>query len=816
MSGLKTTLGGNDKKMLFSKYWRARRNYKKYVDKLKIDDKTVLFESQHGKDFNGQIFYMVKYMAECKDYRKYKLFLAVNTEYKETAEKKLRFYGINSVILLDMNTNAYFKILASAKYLICDVTYLPFFVKKKGQVILDTWHGTPFKTLGKSSKYDAYKIGNAEKMLVAADYILAANSFTSSALVKDFFLNNIACGSTIISGYPRNEIFFDTEKGKNVREAITDKKHVYAYMPTFRGTPGAASVNKADAYIIYYLCEIDKLLKDDEVMFVNLHPLMKNLIPYTQLSHVRPFPEEYATYDVLNACDVLVTDYSSVFFDFANTRKKIVMFPFDSEEYMNERGTYMKLSELPFPIAKDLKEILKEVRSEKEYDDNDFIKRFCPHDGIGATKRLCDFFVLGRDNGIVPERIEDNGKENVFLYGANLAKNGITNSLLTFLQNIDTSKRNYFVTFNTDVVSKDNALTLQMLPKGVGHFGTSGDMNLTLFEHVLRRLFRKKLIPVSVYALLMKKCMKENISRKYGNARIDTLIHFTGYEPEVILEYGAFEGRKIIFSHNDMIAETKMKKAQRKDVLKYAYRKFDKVACVTPDLVESVKKLGGNKKVTVVRNLIDFDKIIKRSKEKLLFDPYTECTVSKQELDEILASGKKKFLNIGRFAPEKGQMRLVKIFARYLLDDHEAVLIILGGYELNNVYKRLEKYVITHKLTKNIVLIKNMSNPYPLIKACDNFVLSSFYEGFGLVIAEASVLGKPVVSTDIVGPHMFMNEYGGTLVENTEEGIYKGLLLLAEGKVNVMDIDYGKLRAETIGEFEALFKRTGMKNAKKE
>lgn len=55
-----------------------------------------------------------------------------------------------------------------------------------------------------------------------------------------------------------------------------------------------------------------------------------------------------------------------------------------------------------------------------------------------------------------------------------------------------------------------------------------------------------------------------------------------------------------------------------------------------------------------------------------------------------------------------------------------------------------------------------------------------------MVLAEADVLGKPIVSTDIAGPRSFMNKYGGTLVENSGEGIYQGLKLLLDGKVKPM------------------------------
>ena len=74
----------------------------------------------------------------------------------------------------------------------------------------------------------------------------------------------------------------------------------------------------------------------------------------------------------MNIADVLITDYSSVFFDFAITTKKIVLFTYDEEEYLAERGMYLELSDLPFPRVKTLDNLLDELRTPIEYDDTGF------------------------------------------------------------------------------------------------------------------------------------------------------------------------------------------------------------------------------------------------------------------------------------------------------------------------------------------------------------------------------------------------------------------------------------------------------------
>ena len=98
-----------------------------------------------------------------------------------------------------------------------------------------------------------------------------------------------------------------------------------------------------------------------------------------------------------------------------------------------------------------------------------------------------------------------------------------------------------------------------------------------------------------------------------------------------------------------------------------------------------------------------------------------------------------------------------------------------------------------------------MSNPYPLIKMCDYFVLPSLYEGFGLVIVEADILGLPCFSADITGPRYFMQKYGGTLVEDSQAGILDGMRACIEGKIpERLNIDYEQYNREAVAQFEAL------------
>ena len=99
-------------------------------------------------------------------------------------------------------------------------------------------------------------------------------------------------------------------------------------MPIRRGSSGNPDA-KAEAYLQYYLYQLDKHLRDDEILYLKIHPSARKNIKFNTFTHIKNCPQNYVTYDVLNCGDVLVTDYSSIMYDFALTRKKIVLFTFD-------------------------------------------------------------------------------------------------------------------------------------------------------------------------------------------------------------------------------------------------------------------------------------------------------------------------------------------------------------------------------------------------------------------------------------------------------------------------------------------------------
>lgn len=378
-------------------------------------------------------------------------------------------------------------------------------------------------------------------------------------------------------------------------------------------------------------------------------------------------------------------------------------------------------------------------------------------------------------------------KKRVLIYTGSLAQNGLTTSLLNLLSNLD-GDSDYILTYRENSIRK-NPERLNKLPDRFRKAPIAGEFCMSVSELICYCLYFKLEISSGVIIKRLEKFFRREWKRLFGEFNVSTAVQFTGYEYGIINLFEQFDGNRIIFVHNDMVSEIKQRNNQHLPTLKNAYCNYDTVALVTEDMRESARRIsGGGGNMVVVPNCHDYKTVLKKLKMPVEFQPKTDSTISLGELLELLNSDTEKFITIGRFSPEKSHMRLIDAFKEYCVEypDTNACLIIIGGR--GELYSQTVEYA--RKSGGNIILIRSMENPMPVLKKCDLFILPSEYEGLGLVILEADSLGLPVVATDIPGPRSFMRKYGGVLIDDSKEGIISGMKLFREGKIKTMNVDY--------------------------
>lgn len=195
------------------------------------------------------------------------------------------------------------------------------------------------------------------------------------------------------------------------------------------------------------------------------------------------------------------------------------------------------------------------------------------------------------------------------------------------------------------------------------------------------------------------------------------------------------------------------------------YGKFDRVACVSRDVLESYQRLfGPTPPASVVYNTVD-DRLI-REKARQPLPPEAK----KQGLTLV---------TLGRLTQQKGYDRLLRVHQRLLEAGLEHRLWILGEGEDRPA---LEQFIADNHLENSVTLFGFRDNPYPFIQAADLLVCSSRYEGFSTFVTEGLILGKPIVTTDCTGMRELLGDSQyGLITENSEGGLYEGLKrLLAE------------------------------------
>lgn len=750
-----------------------------------VEKKSVLIQSYNGASISGNPYYILKELCTNEEYSDYKKYVITNWKNYNANKKFLDSKGFKNVKLIKIHSQEYCTALATAEYLVNNATFPPYFIKKEGQIYLNTWHGTPLKTLGRGIKNAENELGNCQRNFMMADWLLYPNDFTFNAMKRDFMLDNLFKGNYVVSGYPRNSAFFNSDS----RQALIDKyglkgKKIVFYMPTWRGAIEELSTDEQVVYAKHALYEMEHRLDDDTVVFAKMHNYVTDGIDFKSFTKIRQIPDECETYEFLNIADCLVTDYSSVFFDFANTGKKIILYAYDLERYISDRGMYLDFSSLPFTFVYNEDDLIDEINKVQQYSDySSAMKQYIQYDSAESAAELCNLVFNGRQSEnmkVIPGSDFCNNRENVLIFAGTFAKNGITTALKSFVANLDKEKYNYFLTFyKNNVEANKDAISdfgdIDLIP-------IQGDMNITDDEIKFKELYYGKNKRHGKVKNIVDNIYRREFRRIYCDTKFKYVVHFTGYEQDIFHMFSVADSKSVVYIHSNMKKENELKGNISLQNYKENLAAFDKIVCVRDsakaELLEINSCLNPDK-IYVAHNFIDKSGILEKSRKEICFDKNTVANISLYNLNKIFDSSAQVIINIARFSKEKGLDRLINAFDRYRNEVNEnAYLVIVGGYgpEFESITELAEK-------KHNIILIKNMSNPYPVLKKSDLFVLSSHYEALPMTIMEALVLDVPVICTDITGPAEFLRQGWGNIIENSENGIYNGIVAFHKGEL---------------------------------
>lgn len=370
----------------------------------KPDDKTVVFEAFQGRSVacNPKALY-----EEMKSSNKYKDFTFI-WSLRNIDRNDLT--GENTTVV-KFESFQYYRALAKAKYWIFNSNTRPFLKPGKEQIFLQTWHGTPLKKIG----CDVEKTGNAMTKFSQINniyteeakkisYMISPSDYCTEKFISAFRMKDVdKVDRVLTTGYPRNDYLFkySEEACAEIKNKlkIPKNKKVILYAPTFRDNKYSAAAGFELAnYIDFSVAR--KHLGEEYVILFRAHYFISQRM---DVSEYEGFVYDVSKVEDINTLyiisDILVTDYSSVFFDYANLKRPIIFFMADYNEYKNNlRDFYFGIEQLPGPVVRRQEDLFEYIKnySEKFIIDEKYIcfnEKYNYLDGPSTSKKVLDMII---------------------------------------------------------------------------------------------------------------------------------------------------------------------------------------------------------------------------------------------------------------------------------------------------------------------------------------------------------------------------------------------------------------------------------------
>lgn len=352
-----------------------------------IEKNKVFFISDVRENIEGNFEYIWKYLDE----------------YKYNKVVYLKGDRRNNGGILSFNRMIYDFTTSEVILLEDYFRYTSFVRLKKEQELCQLWHAC-----GAYKKFGYSRLNGNENIKIHQGYKKYTKVITSAEAIRENYAEafGISIEKTKATGVPRTDVFFDeqckAEKCVKFYEEYPELKNkkIILFAPTYRGK------RAEDASYEFGKIEFESLyqqLKEEYVIIFKWHPALynnlkrKHILVYDESKYKDFFydmSEKREVNDLLFVADILVTDYSSVIFDYALLNKPIIYFMYDIEQYEGGRGLYYELEEYLYgPIVKTTNDLIMAIKEEKNFkiERQKFRDKFMSACDGCATERVCQW-----------------------------------------------------------------------------------------------------------------------------------------------------------------------------------------------------------------------------------------------------------------------------------------------------------------------------------------------------------------------------------------------------------------------------------------
>lgn len=358
------------------------------------DRKLVLFESFFGRQYSCNPRAIYEYMAVHRS--GYQLVWSAAPGHEQ-------LFASRHLVYVRRYSLKWLFLMSRAGFWVTNIRYPDWFRKPAHTVYLQTWHGTPLKKLALdlNSYSDTYKKQFVRDSAMW-DMLVSPNRYSSQIFTRAFNFH----GEMLETGYPRNDVLYQKNKPEPIRKirercGIPYGKKVLLYAPTWRDDQNLGNEHYRYEPVLN-LAEMKHVLGERYVVLLRLHYLVADQM---DLSALDGFAYDVSDYedirDLYLITDVLITDYSSVFFDYANLKRPMIFFTYDIENYRDQlRGFYFDfVREAPGPMVTTNSQLINAIRAveasgfavDQRFDA--FFQRFCAlEDGHSAERVVRHLF----------------------------------------------------------------------------------------------------------------------------------------------------------------------------------------------------------------------------------------------------------------------------------------------------------------------------------------------------------------------------------------------------------------------------------------
>ncbi len=802
---------------------RKRTRYAYYYKFCKVRSNMVLYESFYGK---GMLCNPYAIFQELMRDPEFKNFIHVWVLKDPGADKLLleRYRGQKNVVFVTYGSKAYLKYLCTAKYLFNNSTFDSYFTKKDDQVYVNTWHGIPLKTLGYDMPNGALESGNVVRNFLMTDYMISASPFLTDIYRKSYRLENLYGGKIIEEGYPRLDILARSDRNavlsklRSYGVQVEDGKQIILFAPTWRGTTFAHA--SADISFCYELKErLEQIIDTSRYqILIKLHQQVYELVR-NSLKDDFFVPSMIDANEMLAVTDVLINDFSSIYFDFLATGRPILFYIPDLELYREQRGLYRGTDALPGPCTDSVDTLGAWINDlEATFaackDKYNAERTWSNGDASGQIAGKIVDIVFRKNEAGYKIHAPHSEKKRILISRGKMRVNGISSSLLSFLDHLDYDQFDVSVMLQGTNVEEELAMIKRIDPR-VRFIWRNAMGCYTLGEQMLQHHYIRTTCKNVNHRMYVR-----DVRRIYGNSLFDYVIDFDGYNPHfsaMLLQFP--DAYKCIWMHSDMMAERNARFPWLERIFQL-YPYFDKlVSCSYEVMLVNRKNLSPNycgpEKFGYMKNFVDDSRLDSlcqlpdvRHYEGLDYivanEEHRGGAVTVQMLPlvpDTTADGQKnyRFVTMGRLSGEKNHISLIHALHKLSQENPNVYLYILGNGPLK---PEMDALVASLGLGDRVFMPGNAGNPFAVMRNCDCFILPSLHEGQPMVIHEARGLKMPIIVSNF-------SSVGGVLVDNGQlvigteiADIYEGMKKFIAGEVPTdYHYDIREYNREAYGEF---------------